>query len=633
MATPAESAPAAAAKAADDAIPQPPPPRQIKREHDGASTATPRKNGELAKLITPNDEFYITTKNPVSDPVVDGATWRLVLDGEVNRPVQLDYRTLRRLPAIEFASTLECISNFVDKPELAPFGNNLISNATWKGVRLKDVLALAGGLKPGAKLHHPDHGRRVQRRRSRPRRPTTRTCILAYEMNGQVLPREHGYPTRLLMPGRYGLKSAKWVIAIRPQQRETLDWYGQRGWSKDGVAKTMSRIDVPGAGAMLPAGRQRIAGIAYGAQPRHREGRVLGRRRRDLAAGRHRPEARDRRRGLGLLGGQVRDAGQGGLTLRCRAVDGDGQPPDRDVLAAAAERRQRLAHRRGQERLSAARTDAAPGRVQCRPCRRGPTTTCTPASPATGATTMEEMCRAALEHGLDEIAITDHFDGHPLDECHDFYRPDAYFAELARCRELFAGRLTIRAGIEVGDPHRFGEQLAPTLAAWPYDFAIGSVHWIDDVSPFGRAFFQSHAADVAWSGYFREARRLAEADLFDVVGHIDMIKREGTEFYGPFDCQPYAEIVRETLERLIARGKGIEINTSGFRKSANEPCPGPADPALVRRARRRDPDDRVGRPRTEHIALRRADAVAMAREAGLRWLTTFEARRPTQHPL
>ncbi|HEY3109972.1 MAG TPA: molybdopterin-dependent oxidoreductase [Chloroflexota bacterium] len=261
-APPSGSLSPAPAKPAEEAIPQPPPPRQIKREHDGASTAVPRKNGELAAPFTPNDEFYITTKNPVSDPIVDGATWRLVLDGEVNKPVQLDYRTLRRLPAVEFARTLECISNFTDKPELAPFGNNLISNAAWKGVRLKDVLGLAGGLKPGARfitLITADEFNAVIPAEA----VDDPECILAYEMNGQVLPREHGYPARLLMPGRYGLKSAKWVIAIRPQQRETLDWYGQRGWSKDGVAKTMSRIDLPGAGEVLPAGPQRIAGIAY----------------------------------------------------------------------------------------------------------------------------------------------------------------------------------------------------------------------------------------------------------------------------------------------------------------------------------------------------------------------------------
>jgi DMSO/TMAO reductase YedYZ molybdopterin-dependent catalytic subunit len=255
--------PTVPAKPTEEAIPQPPPPRQVKREHDGASTAVPRKNGELAKLFTPNDDFYITTKNPVADPVVDGATWRLVLEGEVARPVQLDYRTLRKLPAVELARTLECISNFIDKPELAPFGNGLIANAAWKGARLKDVIGLAGGLKPGAgfiTLITADEFNAVIPAEA----VDDPECILAYEMNGQVLPREHGYPARLLIPGRYGLKNAKWVIAIRPQQKESLDWYGQRGWSKDGFAKTMSRIDVPGAGATLPPGPQKIAGIAYG---------------------------------------------------------------------------------------------------------------------------------------------------------------------------------------------------------------------------------------------------------------------------------------------------------------------------------------------------------------------------------
>jgi DMSO/TMAO reductase YedYZ molybdopterin-dependent catalytic subunit len=322
-APPSEGPSSAPAKPTEPAIPQPPPPRQIKREHDGASTAVPRKNGELAALFTPNDEFYITTKNPVSDPVVDGATWRLVLDGEVNKPVQLDYRTLRRLPAVEFARTLECISNFTDKPELAPFGNNLISNAAWKGVRLKDVLGLAGGLKPGARfitLITADEFNAVIPAEA----VDDPECILAYEMNGQVLPREHGYPARLLMPGRYGLKSAKWVIAIRPQQRETLDWYGQRGWSKDGVAKTMSRIDLPGAGEVLPAGPQRIAGIAYAGN------RGISKVEFSADGGKswqpaeifQRPEPGGET--WVFWQGSFDMPEKGGLTLRSRATDGDG---------------------------------------------------------------------------------------------------------------------------------------------------------------------------------------------------------------------------------------------------------------------------------------------------------------------
>jgi DMSO/TMAO reductase YedYZ molybdopterin-dependent catalytic subunit len=82
-------------------------------------------------------------------------------------------------------------------------------------------------------------------------------------MNGQVLPREHGYPARVLVPGRYGMKNAKWVVALRAMSREFVDWYGQRNWSRQAIVKTMTRIDYPAPGAMLPPGEHRIAGIAY----------------------------------------------------------------------------------------------------------------------------------------------------------------------------------------------------------------------------------------------------------------------------------------------------------------------------------------------------------------------------------
>ena len=82
-------------------------------------------------------------------------------------------------------------------------------------------------------------------------------------MNGQVLPYEHGYPARLLVPGRYGMKNAKWVMALRPMSQQFADWYGQRNWNREGIVKTMTRIDTPAPGAELPPGPQRIAGIAY----------------------------------------------------------------------------------------------------------------------------------------------------------------------------------------------------------------------------------------------------------------------------------------------------------------------------------------------------------------------------------
>ena len=179
---------------------------------------------------------------------------------EVERPFQLDYNALTKLPTVEITKTLECISNLVDKCELAPFGCDLISTARWKGVRVADVLGLVGGVKPGATflatISADEYTTAVPLEVA-----MSPDALLVFQMNGQVLPREHGYPARLLIPGRYGMKNAKWVVALRPMRREFVDWYGQRAWSREALVKTMTRIDVPARDARLQPGPQRIAGV------------------------------------------------------------------------------------------------------------------------------------------------------------------------------------------------------------------------------------------------------------------------------------------------------------------------------------------------------------------------------------
>jgi DMSO/TMAO reductase YedYZ molybdopterin-dependent catalytic subunit len=250
------------AKPTTSGLPEPAAVRPLQRDQDGAVLPSGRRPGELAEAITTNDNFYIVTKNAGGDPLIHPDDWRVVVDGEVERPFQLDYSALTRLPSVEVVKTLECISNLVDKCELAPFGCDLISTARWKGVRLADVLGLVGGIKPGvtflATISADEYTTAIPIDVA-----MSPDSVLAFEMNGQVLPREHGYPARLLIPGRYGMKSAKWVVALRPMRREFVDWYGQRSWSREAVVKTMTRIDVPPRDGRLRPGQQRIAGIAY----------------------------------------------------------------------------------------------------------------------------------------------------------------------------------------------------------------------------------------------------------------------------------------------------------------------------------------------------------------------------------
>jgi DMSO/TMAO reductase YedYZ molybdopterin-dependent catalytic subunit len=242
--------------------PRPAPAQATSRDQNGALLASTRAPGQLQPEYTPGNGFYITTKNAGGDPVVDPAKWRLIIDGEVANPVQLDLPILYQLPSVQIVKTLECISNWVNMCEAVPFGCGLMGNAAWKGVRLSDLLALAGGLKPGVvgitvfgadefNSFIPADAELLQ------------NAVLAYEMNGQVLPLEHGYPARLLTPGRYGEKSPKWVTGIRPSKTVQVDWYGRQHWSTSGLVQAMTRIDVPATGATLTPGPQQIAGIAY----------------------------------------------------------------------------------------------------------------------------------------------------------------------------------------------------------------------------------------------------------------------------------------------------------------------------------------------------------------------------------
>src|SRR5205085_5185597 len=116
------------------AFPTPAPVRPVARDQDGSLAAAGRQPGTLSPPITSNQDFYIVTKNAVADPVVDAASWRLIVDGEVDHPVQLDYATLLALPSVEVTKTLECISNLTAGCSMASFGCDLMSTAVWRGV-------------------------------------------------------------------------------------------------------------------------------------------------------------------------------------------------------------------------------------------------------------------------------------------------------------------------------------------------------------------------------------------------------------------------------------------------------------------------------------------------------------------
>jgi len=209
---------------------------------------------DLPAEITPNDRFYVVSKNPPGfDPELDAERWSLEIAGLVGRPLKLSFAQLRALPAVEQFQTLECISNEV--------GGDLISNAKWKGVRLRDVLQQAGG--PGTKAVKVAFRCADGYTESIPiadaLNPST---VLAYEMNGEPLPAGHGRPVRLLVPGLFGMKNPKWITRIELVDYDFQGYWERSGWSDEAVVKTMSKFTTLPRTARLE--EVALGGVAYG---------------------------------------------------------------------------------------------------------------------------------------------------------------------------------------------------------------------------------------------------------------------------------------------------------------------------------------------------------------------------------
>ena len=227
--------------------PLPPLPVGLETSYRGVST-----------FVTPRDRFYRVDTN-LQPPIVDPDGWTLTVDGDVRRRLELSFADLGRMDVVEKDITLTCVSNEV--------GGTLVGAARWLGVPLRDVLDRAGvGGRADQILSTAVDGFTI----STPLKVALdgRNTLLAFGMNGEPLPREHGFPVRMVTPGLYGyVGSLKWL------QRLTLTTYAdreaywtRRRWAVDAPIKLSSRVDTPRPLSTVPGGRTAIAGVAW-AQP------------------------------------------------------------------------------------------------------------------------------------------------------------------------------------------------------------------------------------------------------------------------------------------------------------------------------------------------------------------------------
>jgi DMSO/TMAO reductase YedYZ molybdopterin-dependent catalytic subunit len=204
--------------------------------------------------LTPVRNFYVVSKNIGSDPNVDGQAWRLAVGGLADRPLKLSLSDLRALPAVTEVVTMECISNDVGGP--------LMSTGSFTGVRLNDLLAQAA---PQASATWVGFKARDGYSESLPMSVVAGApeILVAYALGGAPLPMVHGYPTRILIPGHYGMKGPKWLDSIELVNHEAGGYWEQQGWDHNAVVKTTARFDIPRKGDIIKRAAVALAGVAF----------------------------------------------------------------------------------------------------------------------------------------------------------------------------------------------------------------------------------------------------------------------------------------------------------------------------------------------------------------------------------
>ena len=211
--------------------------------------------------LTATDAFYVRGHGPV--PEIDTEAWRLHVHGVVERELDLSLVTLREaLREREVTATLQCAGNrraglmaIRDIPGEEPWGPGATGTATWTGVALADVLALAGPLRGAA--HVGFEGADLCSKAKPAQRfggsiPLDKACrpevLLAWGMNGEPLASVHGAPLRVVVPGYIGARSVKWLERIEVRSRP---WFG---YFQHVAYRLLPEDGTLGAGAGMPLG-------------------------------------------------------------------------------------------------------------------------------------------------------------------------------------------------------------------------------------------------------------------------------------------------------------------------------------------------------------------------------------------
>ena len=201
-------------------------------------------------------------------------------------------------------------------------------------------------------------------------------------------------------------------------------------------------------------------------------------------------------------------------------------------------------------------------------------------------------------------------------------------AAMPELKKKYSGRLDIRTGIELGLQSHIADYLYKLTEEYPFDFVIGSVHFIDGLDPYYPEYFEKHGKN-SYRLYFETLlRRIRKVKCYDSLGHLDYIVRYGTPHGLTYSYSEYGDYIDEILRQIISDGKALECNTGGLSRGLTEP--NPCRDVFVRYRELGGELITLGSdahsPETLGCCFDRCGA--MLRDCGFKYYAVYEKRRP-----
>lgn len=202
---------------------------------------------------------------------------------------------------------------------------------------------------------------------------------------------------------------------------------------------------------------------------------------------------------------------------------------------------------------------------------------------------IDDYCRKAVDIGLCEVCFTTHLEVDPQRKHLDWFVRigqnivpmddlawlDVYFRDIEDARRKWATcGLEVKAGLEVGYDLGLEKVIERVVRGYPFDFVMGSVHCLEHQAISSKKesylYFPNRQMEASVGEYFKILSEAVSSGLFDCIGHLDLYRRHGRDYWGPEISRAHEEFAEPLLNAVAKSGMSLEVNTSGLRRGLND---------------------------------------------------------------